>query len=451
MSTVSRAWGKEHQEFWKDGSLGAAAAARAMPGVDPDVLARTKEARGLADVEYVLRSKDFGPSGDGKPSLVGGGSMLGGSMIMIRGREHDERRRLESGLFRSDALRRYELDRLEPGLERVLADLAADAPRDENNYVRADLKDLTVPLMLDVMTALVGLDGLDTPDALGELTQKFDALDLGIRVVLAHAASGEEGRRLEEEAKAVEEWLVEHFFRPSWARREQLLASVAAGRLDREELPNDLLMAMLEHSDHFSKWGRDPSVYEREAIVFLIASIGSTMKNTSFALVEIEDWVVAHPEDSDKRTDPRWVSQCVKESLRVHGIPAVPRIAMADCVLPSGLEIHEDDLVWVNLRSAMAEQYGDQHDRFDPYRVPPGKAHRYGLAFSDGRHTCPGKGLILNETVDGVDERRGAMATILLKLFEAGGRIDRDREFRMYEGGMTFKYIDACPIVLTNV
>ncbi len=451
MSTVSNAWGDQNQEFWKDGSLEAAAAVGAVPGLDPAVLAVTKEARGWDDVEYVLRSKDFGPGGDGKPSLLGGSSMFAGTIIQIRRKEHDQRRRLESVLFRSDTLRGYELDRLEPGLDRVLADLAATAPRDENGYVHSDLKALTVPLMLDVMTALVGLDGLDTPETLAELTEKFDALDRGVRALVSNSATGDEAERMEKDARAIQKWLIEGFFTPSWERRRQLLADVAAGRLDRSELPNDLITAMLEHGEHFNSWERDPEVCGREATVFLIASIGSTMRTTSFALAEIEDWIAAHPDDAEKRTDPRWIFRCVRETLRIHGTPTVPRVALADCVLPSGLEIREDDLIWVNLRSAIADRYGDDHDKFNPSREPPPAAHRYGLAFSDGRHTCPGKGLILNETIDDVDQRKGAMATILLKLFEAGGRIDHDREFKLYQGSMMFKSVDSCPIVFTDL
>lgn len=306
-------------------------------------------------------------------------------------------------------------------------------------------------MMLDVMTALVGLDGIDTEEALAELTDKFAVLDRGARVLFGNAATGPEAERVEADVSAVSSWVVDTFVRPSLERRRQALTEVANGERAESDVPNDLLTAMLRHSDHFTNWSRDEEVYEREAIVFLIASIGSTIGNTAITLVEIEDWLAAHPADAHKRTEPGWIFRCVRESARIHGIPMVPRLALADSVLPSGLHVHANDLVWVNMRSAVAERFGPDHATFNPDRDLPAAAHLYGLAFGDGRQTCPGKGLVLNETIDGIDQRKGVIASMLLKLFAAGMQLDRARAVKLDQGRTVFKFVDTCPVVFTDL
>jgi cytochrome P450 len=389
------------------------------------------------DVRFVLRSKSFeqvGPD-DGYPRVGLQQRIIGDSVVMLRGDEHSERRHLESVLFRRPTLLAYEQELVRPRLRRTIAELAA--ARGPDGAVRGDLIRISLDMLLELMLTLTGVS-LEGPAQEERFRSIFGTLDSGSRV--RHAVRPE--AVIEEGLEAQQAFGLE-FFRPAWARHEQLLAEIAAGTRGEDEAPNDLITLMLRNPRHFE--GFDEAVYLREATLFVIASVGTTTRELGLAVDSIETWIEQHPEDAAKRADGTFLERAFAESLRFHqSIPSVGRVAVADATLPSGLEIGRGETVRVNLAAASAEVADGDPAAFDPYREDPTKGERYGLAFSDGRHVCIGKQLVLGDR-RGESVRDGTAKTALVELYRADMRRDASRVPAMKD--TITRRFDSYPVV----
>jgi cytochrome P450 len=361
------------------------------------------------DVRFVLRSRSFeqvGPE-DGYPRVDLQHRIIGDSVVMLRGDDHAERRHLESVLFRRPTLVTYERELVRPRLRRTLEELARDA----DGVARGDLNEISRTMLVQLMLTLTGIS-LDSPERERRFDELFATLDSGSRV--RHAVDGEKALA---EGLAAQRQFEEEFFLPAWREHDELLAA-------NQPLPNDLITLMLRSPEHFAKW--DAGVYLREATLYVIASVGTTTRELCLAVDAIERWIEQHPEDAAKRTDEAYLERSFEESLRVHqSIPSVGRVAVEDATLPSGIRVEAGETVRVNLAAANRAVAGPDADAYDPYREAPSHGSRYGLAFSDGRHTCIGKMLVLGDD-DG--ERLGTAKTALLELYRAGMRRDDTRE-----------------------
>jgi hypothetical protein len=74
--------------------------------------------------------------------------------------------------------------------------------------------------------------------------------------------------------------------------------------------------------------------------------------------------------------------------------------------------------------------FGDDPDRYNPYRQPQPKIKRTGLAFGDGPHTCIGLNLSMGDTgaADRSEESPpGLLIALIREFFRAGGDLDPDR------------------------
>jgi cytochrome P450 len=396
-----------------------------------------REIAGFEDVRFVLRSKSFeqvGPD-DGYPRVGLQQRIIGDSVVMLRGEQHSERRHLESVLFRRPTLLRYEQELVRPRLQRALGELTAT--RSADGVVRGDLIRISLDMLLELMLTLTGIS-LETPEQEERFRAIFGSLDTGSRV--RHAADPD---RVIEEGLEIQQAFASEFFRPAWERHERLLAEIAAGARPETDAPNDLITLMLRNPGHFEQW--DGAVYLREATLFVIASVGTTTRELGLAVDSIETWIDEHPEDAARRTDEVFLERAFAESLRFHqSIPSVGRVAVADVLLPSGISIARGETVRVNLAAASSEVAGAEADRFDPYREDPVKGERYGLAFSDGRHVCIGKQLVLGDR-HGDSVREGTAKTALVALYSAGMRRDRTREPAMKD--TITRRFDTYPVV----
>jgi cytochrome P450 len=393
------------------------------------------ELREWADVRFVLRSRSFeqvAPEDGYSEGTELQGKIIGDSLVMARGDGHFERRRLESALFRLPTLVEYEREIVRRRLDATLARLAES--RDADGCARGDVVEIGEDVLLAVMAKMIGID-VSTPEREARFGELFSRLDRGTRVrhmVDMHAAlrEGLEVQRLFEE----------EFFRPAWAEH--------AGRLAAgEELPNDLVSLMLRNQEHFSQW--DDGIYLREATLFVSASIGTTIREIALCVDALERWLDDHPEDAAKRTDPEFLSAAFAESCRVHqSIQDVGRTAIEDITLPSGLRIQAGQPVRLSLVGANRDLVGGDADSFDPHRSAPSEGDRTGLAFSDGRHTCIGKILVLG---GGPEDggRMGTALTVLLQLYGAGMRRDPTREPVLKE--TTTRRFDVYPVVFEEL
>jgi cytochrome P450 len=407
---------------------------RAMGAVDPAVAARTRELKEWEDIAFVLRSKDFEPPGrEGGFGAEWQAHLIGESLVEVRGDDHFERRRLESVLFRRDTLLDYERELVLPSLRREVGALAET--RDADGLVRTDLLRLAKRVSVDLMTTLVGLDGIEDEEAISEFAELYEDLDVGVR---AKYTTGDPGAVVARALDA-QRRLVERHFRPSWQRREQLLR-------DGAEAPNDLITLMIRHPEHYGRWDRE--LVEREATLFMTASVTTTGNEVCHAVREIEGWIAAHPEDAEKRTDEAWLAAAFNESARLHAFGWMVRLAVRDTQLPDGTSVQQGDLFWLDFRAAYDELYGGDASRFDPSRRQTEELAPYGLAFGNGRHTCIGKMLVLGDGATGTEERRGTARTILLELYGQGMRLDPERPPQTSPGSVR-EMVESCPIVLT--
>jgi cytochrome P450 len=389
------------------------------------------------DVRFVLRSRSFeqvGPD-DGYPRVGLQQRIIGDSVVMLRGDQHGERRHLESVLFRRPTLVVYEEQLVRPRLRRALAEL--DAVRGADGVVRGDLIRISLDMLLELMLTLTGIS-LETPEQEARFRAIFGTLDSGSRV--RHAVDPE---TVIEEGLAAQQAFASEFFRPAWARHAQLLDEIASEARPESDAPNDLITLMQRNPAHFEQW--DDAVYLREATLFVIASVGTTTRELGLAVDAIETWIEQHPEDAAGRTDEAFLERAFAESLRFHqSIPSVGRVAVEGVRLPSGLDIGQGETVRVNLAAAGLEVSGADADRFDPHRADPEQGARYGLAFSDGRHVCIGKQLVLGDGARG-----GTAKTALVELYRAGMRRDPTREPAMKD--TITRRFDSYPVIFEPV
>lgn len=389
------------------------------------------------DVEYILRVGIFetvGPHDNFSVGIENQAKVIGDSILMARGEDHFQRRRLESVLFRRETLASYEEELIRP---RVAAVVRSLADRANSRPVSADLVKVSESVFLKLMATLVGLD-LDSPADEQRFAALFAKLDAAVRVKYANDME----RALQEGLDAQQE-LDERFFTPSYKRREQLLSGDSSGGTP---VPNDLITLMIRHRDHFDRW--DEGLLLRESTLFITASVGSLTARICSAFDDIEHWIADHPDDVGGRLDPEFLSLAIRETLRVNQVvPVVGRVAMEPCVLPSGREIAAGDLVRVHLIEANRELFGKDNDTFNPRRRLPEGTPQYGLAFSGGRHTCIGKWLVLGgETTN--DGRLGAVRAALLELYLAGMR--RDVAGRPQMKDMTVRTYASYPVVFAS-
>jgi len=390
---------------------------------DPSALDRVRVYRDFASVDFILRSKAFRvlDESDGFGREISG-PILHGTLVRIDGPEHFARRRIESALFRSPTLRRYEADILRPALERVLSELRARQV--EGEPVRADLRSIGEEVLGELVGSLVGLDGINTPEGHRALQSYYQDIDNGVRINWLNAGLEEMA------AKAVTAMgkLTDEFITPSLRRREALLERITAGEIPASEMPADLISLMLQNKDAYPGF-EDGGMLTREVSLYLTASITTLINQMCHLIHHVEDWVVAHPEYAERRADPVFLSQALRETVRLHGGPVLMRKATEDAVLPTGETVREGDLAWLMVRDASTD--GDVFvgtpDAFDPTREVPDGVMPFGVEFGVGRHTCIGKRFAIGDDPDSKDPYVGAGALIMHVLYHHGMRLDPER------------------------
>jgi cytochrome P450 len=275
-------------------------------------------------------------------------------------------------------------------------------------------------MLLQIAAGIIGLDGVDTEARTALLAGYQRALDQGFVVKWStrdHAAVIREGL----EAKR---GFARDFLGPARARRQELVDAHRAGRLDRGDLPTDLLTLLLLHWD--PSWDDDLPV--REAIQYMAASIGTSTSALVSAVDELDGWLRDHPEDRAKLDNPRFLRRVSNETLRLRPtFPAMIRGALRDVTLASGRPVRRGERFVIPNDAINRDPaiFGPDADRFNPYRAVPPGVHDYGLAFGVGPKNCIGKGLVTTvpEAADG--ELQRMMVQVLRALHRHGIVVDR--------------------------
>ena len=362
------------------------------------------------DVDALLKSKSFvaAPYELTTP-------LIGNTLLTLRDDEHLDRRRLEQALFEKDALRDYETRLLIPIIDRCLQRLE----RASDGVVRADLIRLVRSMLLEISAAVVGLDvGEDAENP--HLRQVLDGINDGVQ---AQWTTSDQDAQLARGIRA-KEALVADVLAPAWRRRAAMLQAFDAGKLARSDLPKDLLMLLLERQAEDETLTDDTIV--RECILYLVASVDTSVHAVTHVVSELENWLEHHPEDRDRLGDSEFLRLATEEALRLHPpAPAVVRDATDDVILPSGACVKQGERTWCDLLVSNVDEsvIGYDAEQFDLSRQISARVPRYGHSFGAGRHACIGRVLALGDRKAGT---KGTVVRILEALYRAGVERDLD-------------------------
>jgi cytochrome P450 len=385
--------------------------------IAPPYVATMQRVDNYADIDEILRSPDF-MQGSHRES----GVFFNGSLLLIEGEEHMQRRQLFSQLVSRTAMQTYELGALAPVIEQVMKELRAKG-RDKDGTVRVDLIPLIRSMLYRITALVTGVDNVDTP----EKTERFrDLVDrLGVAVTVEW--STEDHQKVIREGLEIRRVLIEEFLLPSLERRRELVRRFKAGELKKEDLPTDLLTMLTLHGD--DKREGDEDYVWRECALFLVASTQTTTHTLPHVIVHLTEWCKSHPEDAAKCTDPGFLRIAAMESLRLHQpAPTLLRIALKDVTLSSGRKIAKDERVALFFVPANRETsvFGPDANEFNPYREAPPRLSPWGLTFGGGVHMCIGRPLVTGmfNRADDKSGTEGTMIRILRTLYEAGAEMD---------------------------
>ena len=366
---------------------------------------------GYGDVHEALRQRDL------KQALYdAGGAVMADSLITLHGEAHKRRRRVENRLFRRGTFRWWELNLVPGTIEQSYARPLAEG--------RADLVRLGRRTIMHLTALVAGIDPPrddDEADALERLAHVFSA---GATAVHSTRDPAELGAEV---AAAMREF-DERFLTPSMARRSELLAGHADGRVPEEELPRDVLTAVLRTRDEL---GLDRDMIRREVAFYLQAGSHSTANLFTHSAHQVF-LRRSDPAFAARLGDRRFLQRCVFETLRLH--PASPvawRRALAEVRLRSGTVLPEGALVELDLEAANTDPavWGPDASRFDPDRVLPDGVPPWGHSFGGGMHACIGMELDggVHAAGDPTDEHEPVFGTVTLMLdalLAAGARPD---------------------------
>ncbi len=379
--------------------------------------------------------------------------MLGESLLLLDGEEHYKRRRLETGLFTSSALRYYESKALAPVIGRTLARYL-DGSR-PGEAVKMDLVPAVLDMLYGLGAAVLGIDGVDTPERADHFKALFIKMSDGATVT--HSANDHD-QLLREAVEARAEFIAD-FYSASLARRRVLVARWRADEIAKEDLPRDLLTSLILNE----VFGDDPYLPLREMVLYMIASIRTTLHALPHVVGHLAEWTSSHPADEAKLVDPTFLRNATTEAIRLHaGLPSVVRIAKESVTLASGLQVEAGRTVSILLDQVNKDPsvFGPDADTFDPYRKTTatgpkgrGKVAEWGLAFGSGAHVCIGRRLVIGDEQGRHDEGtevRGTAFGILGLLYAYGMTTDPTRPAKLDQGTFYDAY-ESFPIVLNSV
>lgn len=383
-----------------------------MSGLAADARERIVLTR-YADVREALRQHDL------EQALYdAGGAVMADSLITLHGQAHKARRRVENRLFRRGTFRWWELN-LVPGTIRT--SYAESLARGSADLVRLGRRTIMY------LTSLVaGIDPPSSETAADELEHLAHVFSTGATAVHSTRSLAEVNEEVAEAMLAFDE----HFLTPSMERRERLLAGYASGLVPEEQLPRDVLTAIMRNADQLSM---DRSMIRREVAFYLQAGSHSTAN--LFAHASHQVFLRMSDEAFAARiADQGFLQRCVLETLRLH--PASPvawRRARCDVTLGSGVTLPADSMVELDLLAANTdpEVWGPGACGFDPDRVLPEGVPPWGHSFGGGMHACIG--MELDGGVYSADGHSaahepvfGTVTLMVRALLEHGARPDPD-------------------------
>lgn len=340
-----------------------------------------------------------------------------GTMIRLDGDEHMRRRRAVGQLLMRQGHKRFRDEALFPYAASAIARVLARP--DSDGYARVDGVAWVRRVNFQLASALVGYDHGTTETGADQLYELLERMVRGrpsaVQVVMGRFDSDSATALDALEAKSEIRRL---FYEPSLARRRDLLRDVDEGRLEQEELPNDLLMLIAERADPAYA---DDQLAEREALFVLGAAVHTTGMYTILTIRELFEWFEAHPEDRERINDDDFILRAAEETLRLHPLPQFFRRATQDITLASGSQLQGGCVASIRPLGANVDSsvWGTGASSFDPDRQLPDKVRGYGFSFGAGPHLCFGLPLVMGS--GGLD---GSLVFLVSTLLRAGAEPD---------------------------
>ena len=325
------------------------------------------------DAVNALRIKDL------KQSLYDDGEVIMDQVLVcLHGEEHKKRRKLENKIFTREVFKYYENEVFPRTINETLEPYIESGKMDLVDYGFRVLLNLTADF-----------SGVDRP----EKTKKETEILLGLLKIFASGATLHHSTRDHEEVKnEVRNALKsfdEQFLKPSIERRKSLIKKQAY-----EDLPSDILTVLLMNEDDLNL---PYDVLQREIAFYLLAGAQTSIHSLVHVFHEIHDWVKNNPEKEVKlKDDPIFVQKCFLESTRLHpSSPIALRKPVCPVKLPDDKEANLGDSIVIDLYNSNRDKkvFGEDADKFNPYREPPSGQNLYGLSFGLGMHSCIGRNL----------------------------------------------------------
>ncbi|MEM9609888.1 MAG: cytochrome P450 [Actinomycetota bacterium] len=366
-----------------------------------------------AEAREAMRSRDL------RQALYDEGAALMSDVIVnLHGDEHVARRRLENRLFRRDTFAWYETERIPT----IVADVLAPA-------IEAGCAELGHLARRTMMMLSVDVAGVDRPAGTeAEIERLYELMDTMARAATVAHATGDKGAVIDAGNRALAAF-ADEFYEPSRRRRAALVEDVAAGRLDEDKLPRDVLTTLLRNVDDLDL---APGTILRETAYYPWVGSHSTANQFVHAMHHLLEAIDDDPPlRSRLLTDADLLQAHVHESVRLHpASPVALRIATCDVTLSTGQRIVEGEQVVIEVETANRdpEAVGEEPDEFCPGRERADRVAPWGLSFGHGTHACLGQELAAGVDVATADPGstmlRGAITTMAHEVLATGARPD---------------------------
>jgi cytochrome P450 len=358
------------------------------------VLNTYEDAKAALSNDDLSRSIDF--------ELYERGNIEEGTVSVIHGLEHRDRRRIENTLFRRHNLEHYERVLFPEIVASTLDRLVTDA--------HSDLLEIGGLTTVVLAARIAGIDfdttSLEQRERLREFLHHFA---LGGAIDAIKANNLDEIRAVKASMLIAQAEFVDEFMAASRARRELLVAHREDDDLANDDLPPDVLTLLLV-ANATGALSLDDALLERETIQYFTAGAHTSTQTTTNTLHLLFEWSEAHPRDRARlESDLHFVQRAVQEALRCRPTnPLIHRRAVTDTMVQDR-QISEGTVVLIDTARANADPtvFGPDADRFDPYRDLPRDAPPFGTSFGGGMHMCIGRTLAVGLPVRNLTESLG--------------------------------------------
>lgn len=374
---------------------------------------------------------------------------LGGTLPALNGQEHFARRRLESPIFNTSALRSWQEETLRPLVDSYLTQLASTTSLGEHPQI--DLLEAGLHLLVRIGASFSGLGEITSQEQASRLLNYVESFSTGVGFEWVRLPDDERASLLTDTVRNTQKFRDE-FFEPALLHRRSLIQQYENGEIQKEELPRDVLTMMLIHENKSSE-----DVMFREVALYLHASILTTAGAVCHSVEEITAWLDVHPEDRWILEDPDALRDAVSEVLRLHPlVPALVRRATADITMPSGMDIAAGTDVALLFRFANLEPgvYGDDAKTFNPFRtqVLPPTVSPSGFTFGGGTHMCMGRRMAGGDgkSAENGTSSDGMVSTIVQAFFRVGVAPDPVRPAQITQTTFHDHYT-TYPVILTSL